>query len=243
MTPATIAPAAQADHGAHHHEGHDMNPNEIDTRTAERIGFHTTFEEGKTHWSELAVYFLTEERWRRRPFLAELVGKTLMHGERDRVQRISAGSFARAVKLFHDSTAARAVIAEAQQWLAEQGRDPETGFPKSFGLPKTDADALAFLYGDVDPKTWPRLIEQDFGIGESTTRMALSKGHAVKLPLLSILRWFDREAFQRDRASHSAKEFTDQTLRQIASNLGVTYDQLTEEWPEQTGTAAKGEGE
>jgi len=183
-----------------------MNPNEIDTSRAERIGFYSTAGEGKQNWTELAVYFLTEDRWRRRPFLSELVGKSSVPGQVDKVQRVSGGSFDKVIRLFADTPPARVAIEQGRAWLRENGRDEVTGLPRSFGLPKTDADALAWLYGDADPKTWPRLVEQDFGIGESTTRAALKNGTPVKLPLIALLRWFDREAFQRDRASREGGE-------------------------------------
>ncbi len=201
MTHATIAHTTPPVHA----DG-DMNPNDIDTSRAERIGFFSTYEEGKTHWTELAVWFLTQDRWRRRPFLSELVGKSTIPGQVDKVQRISGGSFEKVVRLFDDTAPARAAIEEARNWLRDHGRDEVTGLPRSFALPKTDVDALAWLYGDADPKTWPRLVEQDFGIGESTVRAALKNGTPVKLPLLSILRYFDRERFGRDRADRAARQ-------------------------------------
>ncbi|QTH19679.1 hypothetical protein HRJ34_14990 [Rhizorhabdus wittichii] len=177
-----------------------MNPNDIDTSRAERIGFFSTYEEGKTHWTELAVWFLTEERWRRRPFLSELVGKSRIAGQVDKVQRISGGSFEKVVRLFDDTAPARAAIEEARNWLRDHGRDEVTGLPRSFALPKTDEEALTWLYGQPDEgTTLLRMLSRDFDIGESTIRAALKNGTPVKLPLLSVLRWFDREAFRRDR--------------------------------------------
>lgn len=195
MTHATIAHTAPPVHA----DG-DMNPNDIDTSRAERIGFFSTYEEGKTHWTELAVWFLTEERWRRRPFLSELVGKSTIPGQVDKVQRISGGSFEKVVRLFDDTAPARAAIEEARNWLRDHGRDEVTGLPRSFALPKTDEEALTWLYGQPDEgTTLLRMLSRDFDIGESTIRAALKNGTPVKLPLLSVLRWFDREAFRRDR--------------------------------------------
>lgn len=201
MTHATIAQPPSAVHA-----DVDMNPNDIDTSRAERIGFFSTHEDGKTHWTEIAVWFLTDERWRRRPFLSELIGKSSIPGQVDKVQRISGGSFEKVTRLFADTPPARIAIEQARDWLRENGRDEVTGLPRSYALPKTDEEALAWLYGDVDPRIWPRLVQEDFGVGESTTRAALKNGTAVKLPLLSILRYFDREAFQRDRASREGSE-------------------------------------
>ncbi|WP_374648721.1 hypothetical protein [Rhizorhabdus sp.] len=201
MKDATIAQPAEGVHA----DG-DMNPNDIDTSRAQRIGFFSTHEEGKSNWTEIAVYFLTDERWRRRPFLSELVGKSTVPGQVDKVQRISGGSFEKVVRLFADTSPARIAIEQARDWLRENGRDEVTGLPRSFALPKLDADALAWLYPDADPKTWPRLLQEDFGIGESTTRAALKNGTPVKVPLLSILRWFDRDGFQRDRASRGGEQ-------------------------------------
>lgn len=64
----------------------------------------------------------------------------------------------------------------------------------------TDKEALAWLYGE-DATDLPRKLQRDFGIGESTVRAALKNETPVKVPLRSVLRWFDREAFRRDRES------------------------------------------
>jgi len=64
----------------------------------------------------------------------------------------------------------------------------------------TDLEALQWLYGNPDAGYgYPAMIERDFGVGESTTRAALKNGTPVKVPLRAVLKWFDREAFRRDR--------------------------------------------
>lgn len=101
------------------HESGDMNPNDIDLTQAIRIGFASSIAEGRPRWTEIAVWFLTDPQMWRRPWLAEVIGRSSVPGERDKRQVLSAGSLERAIKLFDDSDLARFVVIQAQQWRDE----------------------------------------------------------------------------------------------------------------------------
>lgn len=191
--PATIAnPQPQA------HEGDDMDPMQIDLSRALRIGFSSSIADGRSRWTEIAIWYLTDAKHWRRPWVSEVIGRSTVEGERDKRSVVAVGSLERAVKLFDDSDLARVAILQAEQWR-EENADRLRRRPTEDALPTTDAEMLAWLYPGSVLKNWPVLIERDFGTGESTTRAALKNGTDVKVPLRAVLRWFDREAFQRDR--------------------------------------------
>jgi len=195
-----------------------MNAEHIPLDKATRIAFASSKSDGFTRWTELAVYYLNMPEFGRKQWLTESKGCSVEPGEVTKRRAIQTGTLARGLKALIDmeSDLGRIVTAEAEEWEEENFARPshvtvwqgplkdasDSVIAKYFDPPsfETDLEALQWLYGNPDAGvTWPRMIERDFGIGESTTRAALKNGTPVKVPLRAVLKWFDREAFRRDR--------------------------------------------
>jgi hypothetical protein len=196
-----------------------MHAEHIPLDKATRIAFASSKSDGFTRWTELAVYYLNMPEFGRKQWLSEAKGCSTEPGEVTKRRALQAGTLARALQLIDTGTdLGRIVQAEAEEWEEENFARPSpekvtvsqgpvhdvtvSVIAKYFDPPsyETDLEALQWLYGNPDAGvTWPRMIERDFGIGESTTRAALKNGTPVKVPLRAVLKWFDREAFRRDR--------------------------------------------
>lgn len=171
--------------------------NSIDTTGAIRIAHATSKGDGRARWSELSVFYfphppadLRGKRW-----LAETRGCSTVPGEREKVRRMTGGTLDRALKLIDESDLGLIVIEAAKDWAEEAGIPVDR--PVEPPVPDNDIEALRWLYGPtVSESSFARMLQRDFGIGESTTRAALKNGTPVKVPLRSVLRFFNREAFR-----------------------------------------------
>lgn len=186
---------------------------------AERIAFATSEPAavvGPTRWTELAVYYLRKcpaqpgRRW-----MAVSRGCSTHPGETEKEEVITVGTLARALKLFSDSQLGRSVCAQAEDWAERNAslvlRDsqriripllkPGKGLSERF-TGTTDREAIDWLYkGETDGgrSTLESMLNADFGLGERTAQVAFRRGSEIRIPLVKALRYFDREAFLRDR--------------------------------------------
>lgn len=117
-----------------------------------------------------------------------------MAGERTKLRRLASTSLERALKLFEDSDFGIIVKETAREWV-------EQNIPRT-AEDWTDEQALARLYGG-QAKSWPVDLASDFGIGESTTRMALKNGTPVKVPLASVMPFLDLAALNAARVTRN----------------------------------------
>lgn len=74
--------------------------------------------------------------------------------------------------------------------------------------PHPDLAVLEALYGELDPgrTAYPGMVQEDFGIQESTVRMALKRGTRVEVPLRAILPFVDVQAFRAHRARRTKRD-------------------------------------
>lgn len=173
----------------------------INMERARQIAFASTEDMGRDRWSELAVYFLEEPTKDGKRWLAVSTGMSKRPGDRTLVDRLCTFSLESALKVFDDNPIGRNVKAQALDWAQhhqpklmhgegvlsdgnEQASQPFAG--------EDDRSALEWLFG---PGFNQRHAAACLGLGESTLRMGLAKGHAVKVPLLAILPFVDRERF------------------------------------------------
>lgn len=173
----------------------------INMDTAKRIAFADTSHLGRPRWSELAVYFLPEMP-EGKAWLAVSTGMSSRAGEVPLVDKLHTYSLDRALELFDDSQVGSIVKAQARDWaeaqVSETMRFASEGNPQTSAnafTGTTDSEAIGWLFGDGVSM---RRVAEALGLGESTLRMGLNKGHAVKVPLLSVISYLDRERFRAD---------------------------------------------
>lgn len=72
-------------------------------------------------------------------------------------------------------------------------------------VPDSDADALAWLYGEPDggKATFASMLARDFDLAPRTVTTALKEGTPIRVPLRAVLRFFDRDAFRAWRKERS----------------------------------------
>lgn len=164
-------------------------------------------------WSEIAVYYDPAPVIPGKPWVSVVRGCSTYPGETLREEKLPAGTMERALKLVDpNSQLGRSVIGQAEEWAASRTETAlqrlEAGVAGVEALAsqlagfegETDADALAWLYGDeLDKLTPAKLLERDFGVVEGTVRAAQKAGREIKVPLAAVMRFFDREAFHRAR--------------------------------------------
>jgi hypothetical protein len=212
-------------------EGNEMNPNDIDLAAAkaERIAFASTKDDGRDRWTELAVYYLHQPPVRGRQWLSEALGCSIVQGERTRMRRLYLSSLDRALKLFEDSDIGVIVTEEARDWaehnrspwkdalergaarfgtgparILTENKDPPTAIGQAWldhNAPETDADALAWLYGETDSSkaTYPAMLARDMGMSANAITTALREGKPVRVPFLKLVPFLNRDAFRAAR--------------------------------------------
>lgn len=176
---------------------------EIDLSKATRIAFADTKHLGRERWSELSVFYLPEPLQDGRRWVALSVGMSDRQGERPIVDRLVTFGLERALDLFDGSKIGQSVQSQARDWAeAHFGQDYDAGHPVVPQGAKpaagerftgsTDAEALAWLFG---PDVSRRKMGDALGVGESTLRQQID-GKGVRVPLLTLLPFIDREAFR-----------------------------------------------
>lgn len=167
--------------------------------TPERIAFRSTRGEGrfaKRRWSEFSVHY-NPAAADGNAFVANITGKSDHEGETDRVQEIACPTLALALQHFDNSAPARSVIEQAHVW-AERKHQAHEGMKPALApaliLPTDDMTALAMLYGAeaIEQRGFQARVARDFGLGESSVRMALKHGTGIRVPLVAIANLIDR---------------------------------------------------
>jgi hypothetical protein len=174
-------------------------PEIIAHRSTRGEGRHT-----KRRWTELSVTFLHivppgGARW-----IAETVGKSEVAGERTITRRMASVSLDQALAWFDNSAPARVVGEIATLWLHDNAElvsrdlrgDTACEAADAF-TGTTDAEALIYLYGAdaVASRGFQARVARDFGLGESTVRMALKGAAGLRVPLTLAAAAMDRDAF------------------------------------------------
>lgn len=171
----------------------------IDMSRFRRIAFATTERPGAERWSELAVHYLDKTEGDEKRWLAISCGLSTRKGERTITDKQLCYSLENALDLFDDSPVGRQVKAEARDWAAHHCPNGVQDAPAGAGFTgETDQDALAWLFGGDYSM---RAAAAAFDMGESTLRMALRNRTQVRVPLVTAMRYFDRERFLRDLAN------------------------------------------
>lgn len=170
------------------------------TDTRERIAFRSTRGEGrfaKRRWTEMAVYYdAASAAVGGNAFIANITGKSDYSGETDRVNETAYHTLALALHHFDDSAPAQSIVDQANVWaerIAERGAARPAADPAMM-IPTDDMAALAMLYGQeaTERRGFQAQVARDFGIGESSVRMALKHGTGLKVPLVAIALLIDR---------------------------------------------------
>jgi hypothetical protein len=168
------------------------------TDTRERIAFRSTRGEGrfaKRRWTEMAIHYDPAAADGNR-FIANITGKSDYEGETDRVNETAYHTLALALHHFDDSAPAQSIADQASVWaerMVEQHERAKAAAP-AMTIPTDDMGALAMLYGQeaTERRGFQAQVARDFGIGESSVRMALKNGTGLKVPLLAIAALIDR---------------------------------------------------
>lgn len=174
----------------------------IDLTGATRIAYADTKHLNRPRWSELSVYHLAKPTEDGRRWLAVSTGMSSKEGETPIVDRHCTFSLYRALELFDDSTIGKMVKSQAIDWAdanhpgedAPEGNEQAPADPPFEGT--TDAAALIWLFGEGERNG--RTAARAFDMGESTLRMALRNGTAVRVPLLALAPYIDRARFLAD---------------------------------------------
>lgn len=146
----------------------------------------------KPRWTELSVYYDRKpgpggQRW-----IAEIIGRSLADGERDKISSVACNKLEQALRYFDDSAPARSVAEQAHLWCEQHVAELENAAHAFTGT--TDEEALDWLYGPGarDQRGFAARFAADFGVSDSTVRMALDKGAAIRVPLLAVVGLMDR---------------------------------------------------
>lgn len=165
----------------------------------------TVFADGQPmRWTELSIFFDPNHR---RPFVAQVVGRSIEHGEVDRVRQRRAKTIDQAADLFDASDPGEACRKQAQDWEDASGLIGKTGEPPriQFDGKRGLLGALTWLYPGVHASKFADTFADDFGVPARTVRHALmSERNAVGLPswclaFLGAMQHFDRESFHEMR--------------------------------------------
>lgn len=173
-----------------------MSTPEIDMSKATRVAYADTTHLGRDRWSELSVYYLPEAVDGGKRWVALSVGMSKRPGEKPITDKLVTFGLDQALKLFDDSPIGVKVKAEARDWEQHHfGGDDVAGHPIARQAAKfdgsSDEEALAYLFGDKLPRSRQAAA---LGLNESTLRQQLG-GKGVRVALLSVLPFIDREAF------------------------------------------------
>jgi len=169
------------------------------TTPPERIAFRSTRGDGafaKRRWTEMSVHY-NPAAADGNTFVANITGKSDHDGETDRVQEIACPTLWLALQHFDDSGPARSVIRQANVW-AERKEHEHNGAKPTLApamiIPTDDKAALAMLYGAeaLEQRGFVARVARDFGLGESSVRMALKHGTGIRVPLVAIAGLIDR---------------------------------------------------
>jgi hypothetical protein len=155
----------------------------------------------RPRWTEISVYYFPVPPIGGKRWMTETLGMTEVQGETTRRQMLRAGTLDRALKLIDESGDVGRIVAEtAREWAEDNRLLIQAGEHKPFAE-MTEEEALRWLYGQPDPgcRGFAQMLAKDMGVGESTIRMQLAGGKAVRVPLRAILPFVDREAFRRHR--------------------------------------------
>lgn len=147
--------------------------------------------DGRDRWSTLTVWHLPDGR-----YLAQSEGLSDRQGERTKTRRLASATLGRALKLFDDSDLGIAVTETAQEWAEQHELAQDAALTKI-----TDQMALEHLYGKepTGRKGYSGLVAKDFGVGESTVRMAIANGTPIKVPLTAVIPYLDPRLLARVR--------------------------------------------
>lgn len=193
----------------------------IATAGLDRIAFVSTrgridtFDRAEpTRWTELSMFYDPSHR---RPFVAQVVGRSMEPGEVDRVRQRRAKTIDQAADLFDASDPGEACRKQAQEWeegfedvVAVNASAAPFGHAVRFDGKGGLAGALLFLYPSTTPEgaTQGAVAEafaNDFGVPSRTVRYALAQErNKVELPswclaFIGALQHFDVEAFHAMR--------------------------------------------
>lgn len=174
---------------------------EINMDAATRIAYADTKHLDRPRWSELSVHYLGEPADGGKRWLALSVGMSNKPGERPITDKLLTFSLERALELFDESPIGKQVKAMARDWADEREGDEVAGHPVASGScqsgfnSESDEDALNWLFG-MGFKL--RQAARALDVGESTMRAALRNATGLKVPLLRILPYLDRDRFLAD---------------------------------------------
>lgn len=184
---------------------------QIQTDGLDRIAYASSRDDQAiaTRWTELAMFYDPSHR---RPFVAQVVGRSIEPGEVDRVRQRRAKTIDQAADLFDASDLGEACRKEAQEWEENLSDVVEVNaahapfghairFDGKGGL----AGALSWLYPTAEAAKVADLFAGDFGVPGRTVRYALAQErNKVELPswclaFIGALQHFDVEAFHAMR--------------------------------------------
>lgn len=165
------------------------DPMKLDLSAAECIATASTEGDGRDRWTVLSMFVLPAGAPKR--FVAQSEAMSCIPGEVTKTRRLAAGTIARALKLFDETDLGIVVRETALEWEEDQQKI----------VAITDQMALEQLYGrDLKGrKGYAGLVASDFGVGESTVRMAIANGTAIKVPLAAIVPFIDPALLARVR--------------------------------------------
>lgn len=102
-----------------------MDANDLKLDGSWRIAAASSKGDGRPRWTEIYVYRLPAEQLARlgtkREFVAEVMGKSNLPGERTKRRRIAAGTLERALDWIDDTDLGAAAKAGAREWAIENG--------------------------------------------------------------------------------------------------------------------------
>lgn len=181
--------------------------------SAVRIAHRSSHAPSRTRWTEISIFYdqaaQDREPGDRKPWIAVVAGLSTEPGDTARRNVHRAGTLERALKIIDRTTQIGMVVcAEAEEWLADH---PEANQGVPIGELADDIvnglvprfsdqiDALRWLYGDeaFEQLTPAKLLERDMGAGEGTVRAALKAGRDIRVPLLALIPFINRDAFRR----------------------------------------------
>jgi hypothetical protein len=171
-----------------------------DPDLGQRIAFRSTRGSGafaKLRWTELAVFHRHEGAEGGRCWTAVTCGCSDVEGESDRRTMLVTNDLERALQHFDNSAPARSVAEQARAW-EEENAAILAKRPAATDI-NDDEEALAWLYGAdvVGKRGFVTRIANDFGMGESTVRMALANGTPLKVPLTAVARLVEQGRLAR----------------------------------------------
>jgi hypothetical protein len=171
-----------------------MDPMNIDTSLAIVVAEAASAARGG-RWTVLRVLYLGDTGPGGRAWLAEVEARSNLGNERTKTRRMNSASLERALELIDDSDMGIAVKAAAREYCEDHGLPIRK--PGRQQVPTDPKAALAWLYGLAVGETLSlNAAAADLGTNESTMRAAIAAGREIKVPLLALLPFVDRIAWQ-----------------------------------------------